>query len=50
MAKMNKTFMCGEQSTENTSENYLWEDKPEAKSKTQEELSLIMRPMGITPG
>jgi hypothetical protein len=28
----------------------LWEDKPEAKSKTQEELSLIMQPMGITPG
>lgn len=39
-----------EQSTENTSENYLWEDKPEAESKSLEELSLTMQPMGITPG
>jgi hypothetical protein len=50
MAKMNKTFMREERTTENTSENYLCEDKPEAESKTQEELSLIMQLMGMTPG
>ncbi|HEY1202204.1 MAG TPA: hypothetical protein VGE79_14525 [Niastella sp.] len=38
------------QTTENTSENYLCEDKPEAESKSQEELSLAMQPMGMTPG
>jgi hypothetical protein len=38
------------QTTENTSENYLWEDKPEAESKSQEELSLTMQPMGMMPG
>jgi hypothetical protein len=50
MAKMNKTFMNEEKTTENTSETCLCEDKPEAESKTQEELSLIMQPMGMTPG
>jgi hypothetical protein len=34
----------------NTSKTYLCEDKPEAESKTQEELSLTMQPMGMTPG
>ena len=34
----------------NTSENYLCEDKPEAKSKTQEELSQATQPMRTTPG
>lgn len=34
----------------NTSETYLWEDKPEAESKSQEELSLTMQPMGMKPG
>ena len=29
----------------NTLENYLWEDKPEAESKSQEELSQAMQPM-----
>lgn len=38
------------QTTENTLENYLCEDKPEAESKSQEELSLCMQPMGMTPG
>lgn len=42
--------MREERTTENTSENYLYEDKPEAESKTQEELSLIRQPMGMTPG
>ena len=50
MAKMNKTFMNEEQTTENTSETCLCEDKPEAESKTREELKLIMQPMGMTPG
>jgi hypothetical protein len=47
---MNKTFMREVQTTENTSKNHLCEDKPEAESKSQEELSLIMQPMGTTPG
>ena len=47
---MNRTFMGEVQTTENTSENYLCEDKPEAESKTREELSLITQPMGMTPG
>ena len=47
---MNRTFMWKAQTTENTSENYLWEDKPEAESKSQEELSLTMQPMGMMPG
>jgi hypothetical protein len=34
----------------NASENCLWEDKPEAESKTQEELSLIMQLMGNDAG
>ena len=34
----------------NTSENYLCEDKPEAESKAQEELSQAMQPMRATPG
>jgi hypothetical protein len=38
------------QTTENTLENYLCEDKPEAEGKSQEELSLTMQPMGMTPG
>lgn len=50
MAKMNSTFMSEAITIEETLENYLCEDKPEAESKTQEELSLIMQPMGMTPG
>lgn len=38
------------QTTENTSENYLCDDKPEAESKSQEELSLTMQPMGSDAG
>jgi hypothetical protein len=38
MAKMNRTFMSEEKTTENTPENYLCEDKPEAESKTQGEV------------
>ena len=34
----------------NTLENYLCEDKPEAESKTQEELSQATQPMRTTPG
>ena len=34
----------------NTSENYLCEDRPEAESKTQEELSRVTQPMRTTPG
>jgi hypothetical protein len=34
----------------NTSANYLREDKPEAESKTQEELSQATQPMRTTPG
>jgi hypothetical protein len=34
----------------NTSENYLLEDKPEAESKSQEELGQIIQPMRTTPG
>jgi len=34
----------------NASERYLCEDKPEAESKTQEELSRSMQPMRTTPG
>jgi hypothetical protein len=34
----------------NTSENYLYEDKPEAESKTQKELSQTIQPMRTTPG
>jgi hypothetical protein len=34
----------------NTLANYLCEDKPEAESKTQEELSGAMQPMRTTPG
>jgi hypothetical protein len=34
----------------NTSANYLCEDKPEAESKTQEELSRTTQPMRTTPG
>lgn len=34
----------------NTSANYLCEDKPEAESKTQKELSQIIQPMRTTPG
>lgn len=34
----------------NTLANYLCEDKPEAESKTQEELSRAMQPMKATPG
>ena len=33
----------------NTLANYLCEDKPEAESKTQEELSRIIEPMRTTP-
>lgn len=33
----------------NTSENYLYDDKPEAENKLQEELSRTMQPMGTTP-
>ena len=33
----------------NTSENYLYEDKLEAESKTQKELSQTMQPMRTTP-
>jgi hypothetical protein len=36
--------------TENTSENHLCDDKPEAESKTQEELSQAMQPGRTTPG
>jgi hypothetical protein len=32
------------------SENCLCEDKPEAESRTQEELSQAMQPMETTPG
>jgi hypothetical protein len=49
-AKRNKPFMSEASTTENTSANYLGEDRPEAESKTQEKLSLIMQPMGRTPG
>lgn len=34
----------------NASEHYLCEDKPEAESKTQEELSQAMQPMRTMPG
>ena len=34
----------------NTLANYLYEDKPEAESKIQEELSGAMQPMRATPG
>ena len=34
----------------NTSANYLCEDKPEAESKTQEELSQAMQLMRRAPG
>lgn len=34
----------------NTLANYVYEDKPEAESKIQEELSRAMRPMRTTPG
>ncbi len=34
----------------NTLANYLYEDKPEAESKTQEELSPITQPTKTTPG
>lgn len=34
----------------NTLANYLCEDKPEAESKTQEELSRATQPMRTTPG
>lgn len=34
----------------NTLENYLSEDRPEAESKTQKELSQVMQPMRRTPG
>ena len=37
-------------SNRNTSANYLREDKPEAESKTQEELSQATQPMRTTPG
>lgn len=33
----------------NTLANYLYEDKPEAESKIQEELSLPMQPTRTTP-
>ena len=33
----------------NTLANYLYEDKPEAESKIQEELNLPMQPMRTTP-
>ena len=33
----------------NTLENYLYDDKPEAENKLQEELSHTMQPMGTTP-
>ena len=40
----------GGNNNRNTSENCLYDDKPEAENKVQEELSHTMQPMGTTPG
>jgi len=40
----------GGDNNRNTLANYLCEDKPEAESKTQEELSPLTQPMKTTPG
>jgi len=50
MVKQSERLRRAGDNNRNTSENYMREDKPEAESRTHEELSQATQPMRAKPG